>query len=114
MPFKVGDKVKTKTEGRSCPSRAVGTVMVIEHSIIGVYFEGWGGGHSLGGELRGNNKNSGWFIRASALSLVAPATESKEDSKEDTPLIKKIKYLEHKFKTRHNPVEKKEEEWYDF
>lgn len=114
MSFKIGDKVQTKVSGWTCPSLTVGTVVSNEGSSVGVLFIDWYGGHSLGEILMGSSRRSGWWLPARALTLVRSVDKTTVGSVEDSPLIKKIKYLEHKFKTRHDPIEKKQEEWYDF
>jgi hypothetical protein len=114
MPFKVGDKVRVTHEAGLRPSDEIGIVMEVNSNSIGLFYKGWYQGHSLAGKLSGRNVKSGWYLPPRALVLVESEVNFKEKAKEDSPLIKKIKYLEHKFKTRHNPVEKKEEEWYDF
>jgi hypothetical protein len=115
MSFKVGDKVRLTPEAWHCPSNQIGIVMEVGSNFIGIFYKGWYEGHSLAGRLPDRHANSGWYLPKSCVILVESMNGEPNNTKEDSPLIKKIKYLEHKFKTRHDvQLKKKEEEWYDF
>ena len=72
--IKIGDRVKAK---KDCPrvGGMVGTVVCFEKDSktdenYGVSFDKFKKGHSLNGELKGNERNSGWWMDAENLEKV--------------------------------------------